>query len=283
MLPHAVGREGELRLAFVHQGGRTTLTENYSRPPLQVMRAIEDAANCLCVYLLSPTGGIVQGDRYTIQIAVGEGARALCTTQSATKIYRMPEGCAEQHIRIEIGRGALFEFVPDAAILFASADLIQNIDITLHPGALLFLHEIVMPGRLARGERLQFRRYTNRLVVRDSAGLLLYDASSIQPANANIAPSYDEIGILDDYPCWGSAYVLGDLAAWGIDPDAFCQAHQPALEQSDAIGALTPLYRNGVAVRMVSQRLETIYAAFHHLRETVRTKYLHLPEASLRK
>lgn len=284
MLLRAVGREGELRLAFACLGGRTALTENYSRPPLQVMRAIEDAAHSLCVYLLSPTGGIVQGDRYTIHIDVGENARALCTTQSATKVYRMPEGCAEQHIRIEIGRGAFFEFVPDAAILFADADLTQNIEITLHPGALLFLHEIVMPGRLARGERLQFRRYANRLTVRDSAGLLLHDASTIQPA----LHQYDEIGILEGYACWGSAYLLGDLAAWGIDAEAFCQAHQPALDQRDfvahdSLGALTPLYRNGVAARIVSQRLETIYAAFQHLRETVRTKYLNLPEASLRK
>jgi urease accessory protein len=279
MLLHAVGREGELRLSFARQGERTTLTENYSRPPLQVMRAIEDAANCLCVYLLSPTGGIVQGDRYAIRIDAGEGTHALCTTQSATKVYRMPDSCAEQHIRIEVGRGAVFEFVPDASILFADADLTQNIEITLHPGALLFLHEIVMPGRLARGERLQFRRYANRLIVRDSAGLLLHDASNVQPALAN----YDEIGILEGGACWGSAYLLGDLAAWRIDADAFCQAHQATLEQSDSLAALTPLYRNGVAIRMVSQRLETIYAAFHHLRETVRTKYLHLPEASLRK
>jgi len=126
---------------------------------------------------------------------------------------------------------------------------------------------------------LQFRRYANRLVVRDSAGLLLYDASNVQPAKAN----YSEIGILESYACWGSAYLLGDLAARGIDADAFCQQHQATLEQNDSLGALTPLYRNGVAIRMVSQRLETIYAAFHHLRETVRTKYLNLPEASLRK
>ena len=286
---HGIGRNGELRLTFTHQntpqpgvtqtGGRTVLTENYSRPPLQVMRAIKDAARCLCVYLLSPTGGVVQGDRYHIRIVAGAGTHALCTTQSATEIYRMPHDCAEQFVRIEVERGAFFEFVPDAVILFAEADLSQQIEITLHPGALLFLHEIVMPGRLARGERFQFRRYTNRIVVRDPDGLLLYDAATVEPAQSK----YDQLGVLEGYSCWGSAYLLGDLAAWNIDATSFCQAHQSRFSAPGVLGALSPLYRDGLSVRMVSHRLETIYAAFHQLREVIRTQHLHLPAAPLRK
>lgn len=276
---HEIGREGELRLSFARRGGRTVLAENYSRPPLQVMRAIEDRAGCLCVYLLSPTGGIVQGDRYGIQISVGANSHALFTTQSATKVYRMPEGCAEQYIRIEVESGAVFEFVPDAAILFADADLSQHIEVMLHPGALLLLHEIIMPGRLARGERLQFRRYVNRIVVRDATGLLLYDAAQIEPALTQL----DAVGILEGHACWGSAYLLGDLQARGIDPAAFCTAHQSIFQRDDALSALSPLYRNGISARIVSDRLETIYAAFRDLRDIIRRQYLKLPDAPLRK
>jgi len=275
---HPVGREGELRLTFAHDAGRTVLTENYSRPPLQVMRAIGDNAGCLCIYLLSPTGGIVQGDRYHIRINVGANTHALFTTQSATKVYKMPEGCAEQFIRIEVERGAIFEFVPDAAILFADADLRQHIEVTLHPGALLLLHEIIMPGRLARGEYLQFRRYINRIIVRDDRGLLLHDAAQIEPSLMNL----NEAGILEGYRCWGSAYLLGDLQARGIDAAAFCEAHAGLFERPEALGSISPLYRNGIGVRMLSQRLETIYAAFHDLRDLVRTQ-LGLAEAKLRK
>ncbi len=276
---HDVGREGELRLTFARLGGRTALTENYSRPPLQVMRAIEDAAGCLCVYLLSPTGGVVQGDRYFVQIAAEAETHALCTTQAATKVYRMPDGCAEQYIRIEVGRGAVFEFVPDAAILFSEADLRQHIEITLHDGALLFLHEIIMPGRLARGERLQFRRYTNRLTVRDAQGLLLYDAANMEPELVQ----QDELGILEGYSCWGSAYLLGDLAGRGIDAAAFCAQHQMMFAAEGALGGLSPHYRSGVTARMLSQRLDTIYTAFHGLRDSIRAEYLKLPDATLRK
>ena len=274
-----IGRDGELRLTFARRGEHTTLVENYSRPPLQVMRAIPDAANCLCVYLLSPTGGVVQGDHYTIQIVVGEGAHALCTTQSATKVYRMPEGCAEQLVRIDVREGAVFEFVPDAQILFADADFRQHVEVTLHPGALALIYEIVMPGRLARGECVQFRRYANRIVVRDPAGLLLYDASDIEPSRGDLMA----IGNLEGYPCWASAYLVGDLQAWNIDAMTFCESHRSLLECEGAIGGLSPLFRNGICIRMVSHRLETIYTALSALRAALRTQYMGLPDAPLRK
>lgn len=276
---HGIGREGELRLTFARQDGRTILSENYSRPPLQVMRAIEDEAGCLCTYLVSPTGGVVQGDRYTIQIVVGANAHALFTTQSASKVYRMPDGSATQCIQIDVREGAVLEFVPDAAILFADADLKQQIEITLHRGALVFFQDIVMPGRVAMGERLLFRRYLNRLIVRDERGLLLHDASLVEP----LKHSVDAVGILEGYTCWGSAYVLGDFAAWGIDAGAFCAEHQPLFEREGLLGALSPLYRDGIGARMVSQRLETIYSACSQLREAMRTQVLNVPATPLRK
>lgn len=274
---HGIGRDGELRLTFAQRGGETVLAENYSRPPLQVMRAIRDSAGCLCVYLLSPTGGVVQGDRYTIRVAVGAGAHALFTTQAATKVYRMPDGCAEQVVHIEVERDAVCEFVPDAAILFADADFRQRIEVRLHPGALLILHEVVMGGRLARGECLQFRRYANRLIVRDDAGLLVYDSADVEPEHEELT----SIGRLEGRACWGSAYVVGDLEARGIEAAAFCAAHQPLFEAT--VGGLSPLYRNGVCARMVSDQVESIYAAFHELRGLIRTGYLGLRDAPLRK
>jgi urease accessory protein len=276
---YGVGRNGELRLTFALRGEQTALVENYARPPLQVMRPIPDAAGCLCTYLLSPTGGVVQNDHYAIHIKVGEGTHGLFTTQSATKVYKMPEGCAEQVVRIEVQTDAVFEYVPDAVILFADSDLRQNIEVTLHPGALALIFEIVLPGRFARGEHLAFRRYANRLSVRDSDGLLLYDAANLEPARDSLS----SIGRLEGYTCWGSAYLVGDLARYRIDSAAFCAAHRELLDHESAIGGLTPLYRNGLMARMVSHRLETIYAAFHDLRALIRTQYMGLPHAPLRK
>lgn len=243
------------------------------------MRPILDAAGCLCVYLLSPTGGVVQGDRYHIDITVGEGSHALFTTQSATKVYRMPDGCAEQIVRVDVGRDAVFEYVPDAAILFAEADFHQHAEFTLQPGALALICEVIMPGRLARDEFLAFRRFVSRNIVRDADGLILHESARLGPA----ASALTAVGRLEGYACWGSAYLVGDLAARGIEAATFAETHKTIFERDGVLTAASPLHRNGIGVKVLSQHIESIYAVFNELRAVLRTRYLHLPAAPLRK
>lgn len=266
MLTSEIGRHGELRLRFVQRQNKTTLVENYSRPPLQVMRAIPGGSGSLCIYLLSPTGGVVQGDFYNMALELDAQTHVLFTTTSATRVYKMPIGQAEQHIQVTIQQGAILEFVPDATILYAGADFKQTMEVTLQPGALLILHDLVMPGRLAQGEFLQFRRYSNRLIVRDVAGLLLYDSVHLEPAAINL----QQAGILEGFTCWGSFYVLGDITRWQFDMDSLYQTYTGSSLTDDTLSAASLLSRNGFCVRILGNRLESIYAHFAELRLNLR-------------
>lgn len=277
--PARIGRHGALHMTFARQGSRTALVHSYWRPPLQIMRTIEDAAGVCGVYLLSPTGGIVQGDDYEVKITVEVGSHALLTTQAATKVFRMPDRPATQRTVIDVQPGAVFEYVPDAQILFAESDLRQEFEITLHPGGLLLLQDIVMPGRLARGEVLAFTNFESKIVARDEDGLLLYDAMRCRPETGNAL----DLGLLEGHPCWGSWILLGDLAAWGIDAADFCTRHQDAFTRPGAFGSISPLARHGIAARMLASRLSPIYAAFEDLRVAVRNHHLHRPTTALRK
>jgi urease accessory protein UreH len=115
--------------------------------------------------------------------------------------------------------------------------------------------------------------------VRDSNGLLLHDIADIQPGKTDLKA----VGRLEGYSCWGSVYLVGDLAKWNITPLAFCEAHQSVMNCEGAIGSISPLYRNGLHARMLSERLETIYKAFYELRSIIRTQYMRLPDAPVRK
>lgn len=275
---YRIGRSGELRLTFNQRDTRTALVENFSRPPLQVMGSMHDAANCLCTYVVSPSGGIVQNDQYLVEICLNPGTHALLTTPAANRVYRMPTGYATQHVQITLSEASLFEYVPDATILFAESDFRQTIDVTLAPRSLLIFQDIIMPGRLAQNEHMQFRQYASRLVVRDDGGLLLYDNARLIPAEQNLSG----LGFLEGFACWGSFYILGDLAHWQIDTEAFCAAHRETLTTPESMGAITPLHRNGLCVRLLSHRLETITDTFEMLRQAVRTS-LGLKHEKLRK
>ncbi|MBZ0293701.1 MAG: urease accessory protein UreD [Anaerolineae bacterium] len=279
-LKHHAARHGELRLGFARRGNQTVMHHSFFRTPLQVMRAITDDAGCARVYMLSPTGGVVQGDRYQIEVTVEENAHALVTTLAASKIYRMDRDRAVQRVKIEVMPGAILEYVPDASILFAGSYFEQHVEIFLHPGAFLMFQDSVMPGRLASGECLNFTRYINRLIVRDAQGLLLYEMQDLMPQVQDL----NQVGVLEGYRCWASWFLLGDLDRFNLDAAAFCEAQSDALSNHPTLlGSASRLYRNGICVRLLAPFWSSLAEVLTRLWRDVRIDYMGLPAASLRK
>jgi len=76
-LTDEVGKWGVLRLTLAPRRGRTMITDQYWRIPLQGLPpSYQDGDDEAFVYLLNPTGGIVQGDRLHTSITLAPGARA---------------------------------------------------------------------------------------------------------------------------------------------------------------------------------------------------------------
>ena len=273
------GRHGVLKLAFAKRNEGTVLAESFFRVPLQVMKPRYDESGYACVYLLSPTGGVVQGDDYRIDVTLLPHSHATLTTQAATKVYAMPMHGAAQSLRGRIGKNAIFEYLPDPTILFRDANFSQRSSFNLARGAMLALQEIVMPGRLARGEKLAFTHYRSHLEVSDSEGMLLFDSCLIQP---EFQPHLTSHGALDEYACWGSWFLLGDfeMPHW----DALCEFAEPLLNQVDrSTGGLTRLNRNGIAMRMLAHNSGVIQSAFQTVWNWLKQEHLGLEAIDLRK
>lgn len=273
------GRHGALTLVFAPRNGGTVLTESFFRAPLQVMKPRYDESGCACVYLLSPTGGVVQGDDYRIDVALSPNSRATLTTQAATKVYAMPIQGATQSLRGRIGENAIFEYLPDPTILFRDANFSQRMSFNLDRGAMLVMQEIVMPGRLARGEKLEFTKYQNLAEVSDSDGRLLFESCLLQPKCQSYLTNH---GALDGYACWGSWFLVGDfeMPQW----DALCKIAEPLLNhENKSIGGLTQLRRNGIAVRMLAHNSGAIQSAFQQIWNWIKMEHLGMEPVDLRK
>ncbi|MEL6150714.1 MAG: hypothetical protein AAFR56_13890, partial [Chloroflexota bacterium] len=72
----------------------------------------------------------------------------------------------------------------------------------------------------------------------------------------------------------------GDLARFGVDAKAFCEAHTPP---DGVMGSATRLHRDGVSVRLLADYWSPLAAALDDLRHHVRTEYMQLPATDLRK
>ncbi|MEP7188626.1 MAG: urease accessory protein UreD [Roseiflexaceae bacterium] len=233
-------QEGRLDLLLELDGAVTRPVRCAVQPPLQLSRARydESARPNEPALTLVHLGGILAGDHYDLRIALGDGAGARVTTAAATQVYRMPHGEATQILQLQLGAGSRLDWLPEPTILFGGARFSQITSVTLGPGARLALLDVLVPGRLARGEVYQFERYATRLEARDSAGrLLLAERALLEPRRHDLTAP----GLLGTTPVLGSLYILGD----SVDAASDCAR---VARRDGALSGLSPSINLGTAM-----------------------------------
>jgi urease accessory protein len=200
----------EASLHFSHGGGRTVLGRQrvpypfHATRPFYLDRARPDLAT---LYLQSAAGGLYRGDRVALSITAGPHSAAHVTTQAATIVHRTHSFPVEQNTRLEVGENAFLALTPDPLVLFPGAEISCTTEITLAANG----HAILSDGLShhdpqARGDA--FARYSNTVVVRDTAGrILLADRGSIT-GEAMFGASSP----LGPYRAAGTVFVLGQGA-----------------------------------------------------------------------
>ncbi len=253
-------QEGRLDLLLERAGATTRPVRCAVRPPLQLSRARYDnpARPDEPALTLVHLGGILAGDHYDLRIALGDGAGACVTTAAATQVYRMPQGEATQAIQLQLGSGSRLEWLPEPTILFGGARFTQTTSVTLGSGARLALLDVLVPGRLARGEVYQFDRYAARLEAHDTAGrLLLAERALLEPRRHDLTAP----GLLGATPVLGSLYILGD----GVDAERDCSrvARRAGALSGLSIDVGTAVLPNGcgMLVRALGTAASQVHAA----------------------
>jgi urease accessory protein len=192
--PQAGAAAGRGRLAFARVDGATSLVRAEACSPLQIV-APRRRGPSAWAFLLSHGGGLVAGDRITLDVEVGPGAAALLATQAETKVYHAHEGQgAAQHLAARVAEGATLALLPEPVSPFAAARYDQRQSFHLAEGASLLVLDAVVAGRSARDERWSFDRHhsvnevwvAGRRVFGDA--LLLEPRVSVHPERRPVHP-----------------------------------------------------------------------------------------------
>jgi urease accessory protein len=207
--PGAPGKDGRLELAFADVDGRTRVVREFARAPFHVSGSLDHDPmdGAATVYVQSPTGGVAQGDRRAIDVSVGSGAVAHVSTASATKVYSMDTNYGQADVSLSVADGGHLDYVPGATILHADARFCQSLTLDVAPGGSAVLGEVVVPGRLARGEAFEFERYYSRVRVRGPEDLLVEDATHLSGDRPSRVP-----GVLGDAAVYGTLFVVAPAA-----------------------------------------------------------------------
>ena len=167
------GWHGTARMQFT-AGAAGTVLQGGATAPLKLQRTFSRADGRCELPLLHTAGGLVGGDRLSLDIRLGTASRALITSVAAQKVYgsigrsrRAPAGTwATQELNVQLAAGADLEWLPQELVLYADGLYEQTVRVDLEPGASWLGAEVVRLGRTAAGEDLGRGRWRSALELR---------------------------------------------------------------------------------------------------------------------
>ena len=277
--PARVGRDGTLRLRFERRASGTVVARCRYTLPLQTLApvALDDPA--AVVSILNPTGGLVGGDRLSIEVEATAGTHAVLTTPSATRVYRTGGEAATQSVKISIGPRAIVEWVPDHTIPFAGSAFRQTLDVEMDETSRLILVDAFSAGRVGRGEAWQFALLDSAVSVRDRQGWLLHDRLALRGPMTAKDTAWDNLGYAESHPYFATLAIIGSFDCERFTADV--RQHCPGAD-SGRVG-VAALARGGVLIRCLALRAPELIDTIETCWGLGRRALLGLPPLALRK
>ena len=202
-----VGKDGYLRLEFADQGDRSVMAFMDRR----VQRALywdEAMPRMPCIFIITTTGCVLQGDRMALEIEVGKNAQAHVTTQSATKVHMMNANYASQLQDIVVEEGGYLEYMPDPLIPHRTSRFLSKTRISVAETGSLLYAEVVLPGRKYHheDELFGFDLYSSTIEAsrRENGEKLFVEKFIINPRETDLSRT----GIMNGYEVFGNVILM---------------------------------------------------------------------------
>ena len=250
--PPAVRDDGEAVIGFALRDGRTRLADLYQRPPLRVLWPHPAEGDIPLAAIVNTGGGLVAGDTFRVTVRSGPGSRALVMAQAAEKVYRSTGGTARIETEQSAECGAWLEWLPQETILFADSRLSRRLRLDLTGDARVMAGEILVFGRLARGERTRNGHIRDAIELRRDGRLIWADALHL---DGDYGP------VLDSRAGFDGANACATLVYTGPDAPDLLATARDLLDDTGLRAAATCV--NGVLVaRWLAQDPQALRRSF---------------------
>ena len=281
--PGKSGKIGALVLELEEnpETGKTVISDQFSRVPLFAQRALyleESYPSMAYVYIMTPSGGILQGDRYRIDITVSKNAQAHVTTQGATRIYRMERNYASQMINVNVDDNCYLEYIPDQIIPFRDSRFYQTMNARISDSGAFVYSEILTPGRVASNEAFRYDvLYMTIQATYQDGRLRFTDAYVLEPKKTNL----HNIGLLGEYHVVGTLYSIANPCHSSL----LVQEINAAFKNFPNVEAGITFLPNssGTVARVLGKTAEEVKAALFEAVKITRKTIIGAPFSGIRK
>ncbi|MBM4138417.1 MAG: hypothetical protein FJ244_02930 [Nitrospira sp.] len=280
VLTEPVGRVGRLQLEYAKRDGRTIISRSHCTTPWHLLPPIYlDDTGAAYTLLVNPSGGLVGGDRLSIDMKVDEHAHVLISAPSANRVYRSEGEVSVQDITLTVGPGAVLEWLPEQTIPFAGSRFKQTIHATLAPGATILLWDAIASGRMARGERWAFATLENEIRITTASGASPLERYALDPAT-----NLGAVGLAADWDYVASLYVVNDA----VPPEVWSRLETRiglALDEyaEHILGGVSQPAVPGIAVKLLAKSAPDLMRMLDVLWAAVRAELWGLPPVAWRK
>ena len=275
------GKVGILEIELKQGNNKTTITKQFSQVPLQIQRAVypeESIPEMAYLYIISPSGGILQGDRYKIDVTLKNNAISHITTQGATRIYSMNSNFASQITNITVNDNCYLEYIPDQIIPYQNSRYYQKVNLNIHDEATMIYSEVLTPGRMAMNEYFDYDIcYLRTYCKNQEEKFRCLENMKIEPKNQNL----NSDGILGKNKIVGTVYIL-------TKKDHITELENMIntnLEKLEAVSIGTSLLPNesGIIVKILGDNTEDIFKLIYSVLKITRKKILGVEFSKIRK
>lgn len=276
----AAGKLGflSLELASDKQTGQTKIKSLKSCVPLLAQRALyyeTELPSMAYIQIISPSGGILQGDRYRIDVSLKDGAISHITTQGATRLYKMNANFATQQLNLTVDENCYLEFIPEQIIPYKDSRFYQTVTLNVHDNATAIYSEIITSGRVAMKESFEYDVCYLKTVSKNQQGKLRFvDTLILEPKKRRL----DILGVLGENSVVGTVYIVTKRRI-----SELCDEINSIIQSKASGGASILPYDAGVMARLTSGSSSDIKDTIYDIVKLTRKKILNAPFTGIRK
>ena len=270
------GKIGFLELELQNDSDRqkTIITRKQTQVPLYVQKALHydlDYPSMAHVFILSPSGGILQGDRYRMDVELKNNAISHLTTQGSTRIYKMESNYATHMVTLNLKDNSYLEFIPEQIIPYKNSRFYQKTNLDIDESSTVVYSETIVPGRIAMGEMFDFDVCYLKTEGKINGKTKFRDSSLLTPKTQKI----HALTMFDNKTILTSVYVLTKKDVTKIN-DLINELFSN-MENMSGGSSLMP-NDSGISIRILGNSSEdqkiTIYEILKIIRKEILPDYL---------
>lgn len=253
-------------LVIGNKEGRNYTEKSYFTGIAKLARALHlDSEKIPCYYLMQLGGGYVENERFRTYVHLKENARAVVTTQAATKIYKCDNDLPSyQKNEIILEDNSNLEFITDSVILYKDAMFRQETEIRMKDSASLVYTDGITSGWSPDGGKFKYSNVQMKLRLYIDDKPVLLDNLKLDPR----VDRMDSLGFMEEYNNYSSLIVIDDMVN-----DELIATLREKIEELDLdikVG-ISKLEVNGFVLRALgnlTQHLEkAILVCVNHIRK----------------